>query len=213
MGCDILTSCTDSGSDVKRALEKVFVTYHEWCISHLTHLALVDAFGCHLDKTKSKNIEARSVIECWRKVVETINKSTSLKAMLDAKVQEDLGCSLKMKNSPAHRWSAIDDVLECILHLWTQVQHAFNKDNHEFSIKQDRQVILEFHSIIYQVQKIQWLAQSMSTFIVIDVYINLMNLLFTVLDDMAPLEIFDPASSAGDLEPGIIDVQCKHRWH
>jgi len=61
---DILTSCTDSGSDVKRALEKVFVTYREWCISHLTHLALVDAFGCHLDKTKSKNIEARSVIEC-----------------------------------------------------------------------------------------------------------------------------------------------------
>ena len=48
----------------------------------------------------------------------------------------------------------------------------------------------------------------MSTFIVIDMYINLMNLLFTVLDDTAPLEIFDPASSAGDLEPGIIDVQC-----
>ena len=127
--------------------------------------------------------------------------------MLDAKVQEDLGCSLKMKNSPAHRWSAIDDVLEHILHLWTQVQHAFNKDNHEFSIKLDHQVILEFCSIIYQVQKIQRLAQSMSTFIVIDMYINLMNLLFTLLDDMAPLEIFDPASSAGDLEP------VQHRQH
>ena len=30
----VLTSCMDSGSDVKRALEKVFPTMREWCISH-----------------------------------------------------------------------------------------------------------------------------------------------------------------------------------
>jgi hypothetical protein len=55
----ILTSCSDSGSDVKRALEVVFPTHREWCISHLTHLALADAFGSSVDPNKTKNSEIR----------------------------------------------------------------------------------------------------------------------------------------------------------
>jgi hypothetical protein len=39
----VLTSCTDSGSDVKRALEVELPTHREWCVSHLIHLALGDA--------------------------------------------------------------------------------------------------------------------------------------------------------------------------
>jgi hypothetical protein len=55
----ILTSCSDSGSDVKRALEVVFPTHREWCVSHLTHLALADAFGSSVDPNKTKNSEIR----------------------------------------------------------------------------------------------------------------------------------------------------------
>ena len=67
---DILTSCTDSGSDVKKALEKVLPTLREWCISHLSHLALADAFGSSLDPAKSRNIEVRDLLNQCRKVVE-----------------------------------------------------------------------------------------------------------------------------------------------
>jgi hypothetical protein len=53
---DILTSCTDLGSDVKKALEKVLPTIREWCASHLIHLALTDAFGSHIDPKKRKTV-------------------------------------------------------------------------------------------------------------------------------------------------------------
>jgi hypothetical protein len=59
---DVLTSCTDSGSDVKKTLEKVSPTIREWCISHLTHLALADAFGSHVNHLKTKNSEMRDFI-------------------------------------------------------------------------------------------------------------------------------------------------------
>jgi hypothetical protein len=59
---DIFTSCTDSGSDVKKALEKVLPTLREWCISHLSHLALTDAFGSSLNPAKSRNVEVRGLL-------------------------------------------------------------------------------------------------------------------------------------------------------
>jgi hypothetical protein len=59
---DVLTSCTDSGSDVKRALELVFPTIRELCVSHLLHLVLADAFGSHVDPKKTKNSEVRELM-------------------------------------------------------------------------------------------------------------------------------------------------------
>ncbi len=50
--CHILTSCSDSGSDFKHALEKVLPMHREWCVSHLIHLVLADAFGCSVDPHK-----------------------------------------------------------------------------------------------------------------------------------------------------------------
>jgi len=51
---NVLTSCTDSGSDVKRALEVELPTHREWCVSHLIHLALGDAFGSSVDPKKNQ---------------------------------------------------------------------------------------------------------------------------------------------------------------
>jgi hypothetical protein len=41
----VLTGSGDSGSDVKRAMDKLMEALREWCVSHLINLALVDAFG------------------------------------------------------------------------------------------------------------------------------------------------------------------------
>jgi hypothetical protein len=149
---DTLTPCTDSGSDVKKALEKVLPTLREWCVSHLSHLALADAFGSSLDPAKSRNVEVRDLLnQCW-KVIEKINKSKQLKATFDGMVLSDVGRALKMKNSPAHRWSVIDDVLEWLLRLWTHVQNAFNGTNASFPIASDWQVILELRSVIHPIR-------------------------------------------------------------
>ena len=51
----ILTSCSGSGSDVMRALVKVQPTMHKWCVSHLTRVALADAFGSSIDPSKRQN--------------------------------------------------------------------------------------------------------------------------------------------------------------
>ena len=55
---DVLTSCSDSGSDVKRTLDVLMDVWWEWYISHLSHLALTDAFGTSIDPSKSKNVSA-----------------------------------------------------------------------------------------------------------------------------------------------------------
>jgi hypothetical protein len=93
---DVLTSCTDSGSDIKRALEQVFPTMREWCVSHLTHLALADAFGSHVNHKKSKNNEMREFISQCRKMVETVNKSKVLKSIFEANILTDFGRIIKL---------------------------------------------------------------------------------------------------------------------
>ena len=58
---DILTFSTNSGFDFKRALEVVFKTLREWCISHLFNLSLVDAFRTCMDKNKNNNKKAIAI--------------------------------------------------------------------------------------------------------------------------------------------------------
>jgi len=100
---DVLTSCTDSGSDVKRALEKVFPTHRDWCVSHLLHLALADAFGSSVDPNKMKNKGVRLLLNQCRKVIETVNKSKVLKLNVDGNMLDNYGRVIKLKKSPSHR--------------------------------------------------------------------------------------------------------------
>jgi len=132
---DVLTSCTDSGSDVKRALEKVFPTHREWCVSHLLHLALADAFGSSVDPNKTKNKDVRLLLNQCRKVIETVNKSKVLKLNVDKNMLNDYGRVIKLKNSPSHRWSAVEDVLLRLLKHWNSISNAFNEIRTEFPIK------------------------------------------------------------------------------
>jgi len=140
---DVLTSCTDSGSDVKRALEVVFPTHHEWCVSHLLHLGLADAFGTNIDPNKTRNSEVRELMTACRKVVETVNKSKMLKIKVDTNMLTDLGKICKLCNYPGHRWSAMEDVLVRLLKYWNPLCNAFNEMRSDFKIKNDKKVLVE----------------------------------------------------------------------
>jgi hypothetical protein len=137
---DVLTSCTDSSSDVKRALEVVFPTHHECCISHILHLALADAFGSHIDPNKTKNSEVRELMNTCRKVVESVNKSKLLKIKVHNHMLTKLGKICKLRNSPNHRWSTMEDILVRILKFWNPLSNAFNECRSDFGIKNKKKV-------------------------------------------------------------------------
>ena len=98
---DVLTSCSDSGSDVKRALDVLIDAWWEWCILHLSHLALTDAFGRSIDPAKSRNVAARKFFKKIKKVIEAINKSELLGGAFDAAMMEIFATYLKLINSPS----------------------------------------------------------------------------------------------------------------
>jgi hypothetical protein len=140
---NVLTSCTDSSSVVKRALEKVFPTHHEWCASNLLHLALADAFGSWVDPNKMKNKDVRFLLNQCHKVIETVNKSKVLKLKVDGNMLNNYGRVIKLKNSPSHRWSAVEDVLLCLLKDRNSISNALNEIRLDFPIKNEIRVLIE----------------------------------------------------------------------
>jgi hypothetical protein len=95
---DIVTSFTDSGSNIKTAIETVLSMICEWCILHLTHLALADTFGSKI----------QNVITKCQKLIEKVNKSKSLKEKKEQQMKQDFRIVVKLKNCTAHRWSAME---------------------------------------------------------------------------------------------------------
>ncbi|KAH8933905.1 hypothetical protein BDL97_18G055500 [Sphagnum fallax] len=97
---DVLTSTSDSGSDVKRTLDILIDAWREWCISHLIRLALMEAFGTSIDPNNSKNVDARCFFQRIKKVIEVVNKSEYLQGAFEEAMLELLETYLKLFNSP-----------------------------------------------------------------------------------------------------------------
>jgi hypothetical protein len=98
---DILTSCSDSGLDVKRALDVLIDVWWEWCILHISHLALIDAFGTSIDPAKSKNVATRKFFKKIKKIIEAINKSELLGGAFEATMMEFSQCTSSSSTPPA----------------------------------------------------------------------------------------------------------------
>ena len=190
---DVLTSCSDSGSDVKCALDVLIDAWWEWCISHLSHLALTDAFGMSIDPAKSKNVVARKFFKKIKKVIEAINKSELLGGAFKAAMMEIFATYLKLINSPQHRWSATALVLERLLICWDAIILAFRDLQRPVPLTDsDHTSCIEFYSIIEPVCAVQIKAQAMQSFVMIDVYIMLYTLITTTLDLGKPLALLEP---------------------
>lgn len=202
MNRDILTSCSDSGSDVKRTLVTLVSAWWEWCLSHLTHLALTDAFGSHIDPAKSKHPEARRFISKIRKVIESINKSEYLNTAFEEKMKEDFGRNLKLLNSPQHRWSAVALVLKRILICWEAVKEAHIVTRRHCPLTDvDKTLCIEFYSLIEPVRAIQEKAQSVKRFVLVDIFQKLIELYCDILNDRVPLTLQNPHVVQIDQEP------------
>lgn len=189
---DFLTGSGDSGSDVKRAMDVLLGIMREWCVSHLLHRLLLDGYGASVDKKDSKNLEAREVIEQCRKTVESVNKSEDLKLRFNELQKETVQMILKLKNSPVHRWGNIEETFESLLMLWQQLETAFLEQEKLLPIGDNKQVLLEFYSLLYQVRGVQKLSQKFKEFVAIKVYFKLIALYISVLKNGSSLRIRNP---------------------
>ncbi|KAH8974357.1 hypothetical protein BDL97_01G098100, partial [Sphagnum fallax] len=126
---DVLTNISDSRSDVKRTLDILINAWWEWCISHLIHLALMEAFGTSIDPNNSKNVDVRCFFQKIKKVIEAMNKSEYMQGTFEEAMLELLETYLKLLNSPQHRWSSTTLVLERILIAWKPLLQAYRKLN------------------------------------------------------------------------------------
>ena len=170
----ILTSCSDSGSDIKKAMEKVFPTIREWCVSHLTHLVLPDTFGSHVDPNKTKNRDMRSFITRCRKVVEWVNKIKNLKITLEKKLVTEFRKNMKLRNRPSHFWLATEDVFERLLQCWGQIRNSFVEEGIPFPIATDSELMLELRSVNHAIRLIQMTDQKTKELAALQTYLLLM---------------------------------------
>jgi len=187
---DVLTSTSDSGSDVKRTLDILMDAWWEWCISHLIHLALTKAFGTSIDPNNSKNVDAHYFFQKIKKVIETMNKSEYLQGAFEEAMLELLETYLKLLNSPQHQWSSTALILERILIAWEPLLQTYRKLNRPVPLtNMDHTLCIEFYSMIEPVRAVQIKAQAMQTFVIVDVYVMLYSLYTTVLDVNKSLEL------------------------
>ena len=104
---DVLCATSDSGSDIKRVFEKKFKVPREWCLPHLIHRAIQDAFGSSSkDKAKSKNQEAYQITKDMRRVIEFFNKSPKATQCLREEQSDEFGKIMKLVNFAHQRWSS-----------------------------------------------------------------------------------------------------------
>ena len=121
--------------------------------------------------------------------METINKSEELNDIVDAFMKDELGYFIKQKNAPEHRWSSNAIVLKRFIGAYSPIVSAFRQQQRIYKVAEHNNILIEFYSVIDHVCEIQMMAQSMNTFVVIDVYVMM---LLTVLDPMSPLLIRNP---------------------
>jgi hypothetical protein len=173
---DVLTSTSNLGSDVKRTLDILIDAWWEWCILHLIHLALMEAFGTSIDPNNSKNVDARCFFQRIKKVIEVV-KSEYLQGAFEEAMLELLETYLKLLNSPQHRWSSTALALERILIAWEPLLQAYRKLNQLVPLtNMDCTLCIKFYSMIEPVRAVQIKAQAMQTFVIVDVYVMLYSL-------------------------------------
>ncbi len=190
---DVLTSTSDLGSDVKHTLDILIDAWWEWCISHLIHLALMEAFGTSIDPNNSKNVDVCCFFQRIKKVIEAVNKYEYLQGAFEEAMLELLEMYLKLFNSSQHQWSSTTLILERILIAWEPLLQAYYKLNQPVPLtNMDRTLCIKFYSMIESVWAVQIKAQAMQTFVIVDVYVMLYSLYTIVLDVSKPLELIIP---------------------
>ena len=163
----------------------------------MTNLCLVDTFGTNINLSESKNKQAQTIFKIVQKFIKTLTKSGQFKAIFDKQVLEAFGKAFKVKNSPQHWWSLVEESIVGILVGWKQLEVSAGMAGVLFPLAGYWQVLIEWRLIINKLRAIQKLSQSMVMFVANDVYIRMALMFENLLDvtrqllipDLSPLAI------------------------
>jgi hypothetical protein len=191
---DIMSSTSDSGSDVKRAMKITTPGAWDWCFPHMCHCVFVDAFGISKDPAKSKNIPARALIYAVRKIVENFNKSADTKALFEEiQVQLD-GYSIKLKGDASQRWKSTVNMLRVLLLKWNDVATVHIQLNKQFRIQEKREELIELYALMCPLGSLMTIGQSTSYPVSTQCLLHMWHYSKTLLNPDAPLPLSDPAN-------------------
>lgn len=194
---DLAGGTTDSGSDVKAMCVNFLQAQHkvswDWCVCHLADRAAEHAFGTSADPQKSKNKDARAVVQLVIKAAAKVNQSTIFKQKFDEAQLEMTGEVLKIRKHAPQRWLSLVQVMERIIRLWHVLRKVYANDGVEFPLdKGDNKAdILQLYSLLQPLAAItrdgQYGAVPMSA----EMHMAFAELKQEVLDSTKPLRVFD----------------------
>eukprot|EP00752_Nemacystus_decipiens_P004395 g4017.t1 len=194
---DLAGGTTDSGSDVKAMCVNFLLRQHkvswDWCVCHLADRAAEHAFGTSADPQKSKNKDARAVVQLVIKAASKVNQSHVFKQKLDEAQLEMTGEVLKIRKHAPQRWLSLVHVMERIIRLWHVFRKVYANDGVEFPLDKgdNKDDILQLYSLLQPLAAItrdgQYGAVPMSA----EMHMAFAELKQEVLDTTKPLRVFD----------------------
>lgn len=194
---DLAGGTTDSGSDVKAMCVNFLLAPHkvswDWCVCHLADRAAEHAFGTSADPQKSKNKDAREVVQLVIKAAGKVNQSHIFKQKFDEAQLEMTGEVLKIRKHAPQRWLSLVRVMERIIRLWHVLRKVYANDGIEFPLDKgdNKDDILQLYSLLQPLAAItrdgQYGAVPMSA----EMHMAFAELKQEVVDPIKPLRVFD----------------------
>ena len=200
---DLAGGTTDSGPDVKAMCVNFLLLLHkiywDWCDSHLCDKAAENAFGTSADPQKSKNKDARKVIQLVIKAAAKVNQSTTFKQKFDETQLEMLNATLKITKHAPQRWLSLVRVMERIIRLWHVLRKVYANDGGEFPLDKDnnKDDILQLCSLLQPLSAITRDGQYSTVPMSAEMHMAFAELKMDVLDPDKLLKVFDIPASPG----------------
>ena len=156
---NVLNATTDGGSDIKRLIEKKIGVPREWCLPHLIHLAVQDAFGVSV---RSKNKTVADITKDMRRVIEFINKSPKVTQRLREAQRAELGQTFKLVNFAHQRWTSASRMYRGFLRSFSIIHEYFQSEKTPFNWPSTlvRRTIEELYTILKKVAETVKFAQN-----------------------------------------------------
>lgn len=188
---------TDSGPDVKAMcinfLLAVYKIWWDWCSCHLADKAAEHAFGTSADPQKSKNKEARQVVQLVIKAAAKVNQSSTFKQKFEETQLDMLNQVLKISKHAPQRWLSLVRVMERIIRLWHVLRQVYVKGGEECPLDKEnnKDDILQLYSLLQPLAAITRDGQYGAVPMTAEIHMSFADLKKNVLDPTKPLRVFD----------------------
>eukprot|EP00903_Cladosiphon_okamuranus_P013418 g12500.t2 len=201
---DLAGGTTDSGSDVRAMCVNFLLRSHkvpwDWCGCHLVDRAAEHAFATSAGPQKSKNTEARRVVQLVIKAAAKVNHSHIFKQKFDEAQMDKLGEVLKISKHAPQRWLNLVRVMERIIRLWHVLRKVYADDGVDFPLDNNKDDILQLYSLLQPLSDITGDGQNGAVPMSAEIHLAFAVIKQEVLNPKEQLRVVDIPASPGSPE-------------